>query len=143
LSALVRQFDRMRRELYVDCNAELTTVSEGKRQRCMRQETDRKDSDRFHDAKEKEGGGIITSRIPRITNVPIPRDLRIDRYRIEALESQSIPLFAGCPDWVKPMLYYEYQERSPCCFLSRNCRFTILFCRRGIPKSGCARFLPA
>jgi hypothetical protein len=53
------------------------------------------------------GGGVFSSRLPS----PSPRVMwnKSNRIRVEDNRERSFPDFAGCPDWVKPLMYVEYQ----------------------------------
>ncbi len=56
------------------------------------------------------GGGVFTSRI----SSPTPRMIwtKSNRLRVEDNRVRVFPDFAGCPDWVKPLMYVEYQVRK-------------------------------
>ena len=53
------------------------------------------------------GGGVFTSRLPS----PTPRMIwtKSNRMRVEDNRIRLFPDFPGCPDWVKPLMYVEYQ----------------------------------
>ncbi len=59
-------------------------------------------------------GGMLTSLVPP-PGAPSPTlwgpDRRPSRVRIEEEEGgrATVPQFAGCPDWVKPLLFAEFQ----------------------------------
>ncbi len=52
-------------------------------------------------------GGVITSRAP--SPIPCWARERGNRIRIECVSENDLPSFPECPDWVKPLMYVEYQ----------------------------------
>ena len=73
--------------------------------------------------------GIITSRLS--SPVPLLRDNNSaisSRVRIRRESFQAVPEFAGCPDWVKPLMLYEYQVFGTYLFLSTMTGTSIKFC---------------
>ena len=73
--------------------------------------------------------GIITSRLS--SPVPLLRDNNSaisSRVRIRRESFQAVPEFAGCPDWVKPLMLYEYQVFGTYQFLSTMTCTSIKFC---------------
>ena len=59
------------------------------------------------------GGGVFTSRLPSPTPRMIwSKSLKSNRVRVEDNRVKLFPDFAGCPDWVKPLMYVEYQVNA-------------------------------
>ena len=55
-------------------------------------------------------GGLITCRTASRSSFLICQ--RLLRLRIEISPSAFQPIFDGCPDWLKPILYTEFQVRQ-------------------------------
>jgi hypothetical protein len=56
------------------------------------------------------GGGVVTSRSPNPEKIPDPA--RANRVKILDTMLRKHPKFEGCPDWVKPLMFIEYQVTS-------------------------------
>jgi hypothetical protein len=55
------------------------------------------------------GGVVVSNRF--MPNHQIKTTIQEDRVRHE-IRLNSLPKFAGCPDWTKPMMYQEFQVES-------------------------------
>lgn len=71
-------------------------------------------------------GGIATSRLLPHTHMT---ETKSDRCRITDTNPVLFPAFDGCPDWVKPLMYVEYQVSTRggsyqfrCCWLNTVCQ---------------------
>ena len=52
-------------------------------------------------------GGIITSRV--CADLGTRKKSGVPRFKIQKTLCSEFPKFENCPDWVKPLMYQEYQ----------------------------------
>ena len=91
-----------------DCHGTIA-VSDAKRRRYMLPCTTEAEIKTPGISKEKVDGGLLTSRIPRGWQIPVPREFRAARFKIELSQTNILPQFQGCPNWIKNLMYFEYQ----------------------------------
>ena len=121
-----------------------------------RDEPDKQQCSKIFDAKpEQEGsdvsdarhsspilGGAITSRICSPCSWEFRMSERRNWIQVYCDSDSEIPSFSGCPDWVKPLLYSEYQvSRSESKTFSRVSRDANLT-RRDSRRTGYAPYSP-